>query len=73
MIIMRDYIQDFDDICKLMRNYMKHDQPQRFASVWGLFMKHKKTCDIYGINIQNVEDIYEYAKKEHIERFGFTS
>ena len=30
---MRDYEQDFDDTCKLMRKYMEQKRPQSFASV----------------------------------------
>ena len=72
VIDMRDYEQDFDDTCKLMRKYMEQNRPQSFASVWGLFMKQRRRCDIYRIKTQSVADICEYAKRERIERFGFT-
>lgn len=68
---MRNYKLDFDDTCKLMRKYMKRVQPQSFASVWGLFEKQKKQCELNKIQIDNVSDIYEYAKKEKIEQYGF--
>ena len=68
---MRDYEQDFDDTCKLMRKYMEQKRPQSFASVWNLFMMQGRKCDIYGIKTQSVADICEYAKRERIERFGF--
>lgn len=72
VIDMRDYEQDFDDTCKLMRKYMEQNRPQSFASVWSLFMKQRRRCNIYGIKTQSVADICEYAKRERIERFGFT-
>lgn len=68
---MRDYKADFEDTCKLMRRYMKHIQPQRFASVWGIFEKQKKQCELNKISIDDVSDIYNYAKVEQIEKFGF--
>ncbi len=68
---MRNYKVDFEDTCKLMRKYMECVQPQRFASVWGLFEKQKKQCELNKIQIDNVSDIYEYAKKEKIEQYGF--
>ena len=43
---MRDYKTNFEDTCKLMRKYMKHEQPQRFASVWKLFEEQKKQCEL---------------------------
>lgn len=61
----------FEDTCKLMRRYMKHIQPQRFASVWGIFEKLKKQCELNKVSIDDVSDIYNYAKAEQIERFGF--
>lgn len=61
----------YEDTCKLMRNYMEHVQPQRFASVWELFVRLKKQCELEGIATGVVEDIYEYAEKEHIEEYGF--
>ena len=72
LIDMRNYEQDFDDTCKLMRKYIEQNRPQSFASVWSLFMKQRRRCDIYGIKTQSVADICEYAKRERIERFGFT-
>lgn len=72
MIDMRNYEQDFDDTCKIMRKYMEQNRPQSFASVWSLFMKQRRRCDIHGIKTQSVADICEYAKRERIERFGFT-
>lgn len=68
---MRNYKADFEDTCKLMRRYMKHIQPQRFASVWGIFEKQKKQCELNKISIDDVSDIYNYAKVEQIEKFGF--
>jgi len=68
---MRDYEREFNDTCKLMRKYMEAVRPQSFASVWNLFMKQRRACDINGIKTQDVSDICEYAKKEHIERYGF--
>lgn len=68
---MRDFEREFDDTCKLMRKYIEQNRPQSFASVWSLFIKQKRTCDVYNIKTQDVSDICEYAKKEQIERFGF--
>lgn len=68
---MRNYEQDFNETCKLMRKYMKSHRAQSFASAWGVFMKQKRACEIYEIEIQDISDIVEYAKKEQIERFGF--
>jgi hypothetical protein len=63
--------QYFNDTCELMRKYMAKIQPQRFASVFGLFERLKRDCEWNGIDIGDVSDIYEYANAEHIERFGF--
>lgn len=68
---MRNYKLDFEDTCKLMRKYMKQDRPQSFASVWRSFKKQKKQCELNEISIDDVSDIYKYAKAEQIERFGF--
>lgn len=68
---MRDYKADFEDTCKLMRKYMKQNRPQSFASVWGILEKQKKQCELNNILINNVSDIYNYAKTERIEKFGF--
>ena len=71
VIKMRNCKADFEDTCKLMRRYMKHIQPQSFASVWGIFEKQKKQCELNKISIDDVSDIYNYAKVEQIEKFGF--
>lgn len=68
---MRDYEQDFNDTCRLMRKYMEKIQPQSFASLWRLYREQKHRCEIYGIKPQDTSDIEEYAKIEKIERFGF--
>ena len=61
----------FDDTCKLMRKYMEQNRPQSFASMWELFEAQKKRCELYEILIDDVSDIYEYAQKEQIKKFGF--
>lgn len=69
---MKNYKQYFDDTCKLMRKYIEQCRPQSFASLWESFTKYKRLCDVYEIKTQDVSDICEYAKREQIERFGFT-
>ena len=54
-----------------MRQYIRTERPQSFASVWGLYIKQMKNCDLYGIARQDTSDIEEYAKKENIEKYGF--
>jgi hypothetical protein len=61
----------FNDTCKLMRQYMERIQPQSFASVFSLFERLKRDCERNGIKIQDISDIYEYAKAERIEQYGF--
>ena len=61
----------FNDTCRLMRRYMRNIQPQNFASVWQLFETLKKRCEMEEVPIYDVSDIYEYAKKEKIEQYGF--
>ena len=68
---MRNCKADFEDTCKLMRKYMEQNRPQSFASVWGIFEKQKKQCELNKISIDNVSDIFNYAKAEQIEKFGF--
>lgn len=68
---MRNCEQDFNDTCQLMRQYMKKNQPQRFASLWSLYKKQKQRCERNGIPIPDTSDIADYANQEHIERFGF--
>lgn len=34
-------------------------------------LKQKRTCDAYDIKTQDVSDLFEYANKEQIERYGF--
>lgn len=63
--------QYFNDTCKLMREYMGKIQPQSFASIFGLFERLKRDCEWNGIDIEDVSDIYEYAKAERIEQYGF--
>ena len=65
---MRNCKADFEDTCKLMRKYMEQNRPQSFASVWGVF---EKRCELNKISIDDVSDIYSYAKAEQIEKFGF--
>ena len=60
----------FNDTCRLMHKYMRENRPQSFASVWELFETQKKRCEMQGIQIYDVSDIYEYAKKEKIEQYG---
>lgn len=61
---MRDYEQDFIYTCNLMRQYIKKEMPQSFASVWGLFTKQERQCKAKGIQTEDVTDIYEYAKEQ---------
>lgn len=68
---MRNHKADFEDTCKLMRKYIEQNRPQSFASVWGVFVKQKERCELNRISIGNVSDIYNYAKVEKIEKFGF--
>lgn len=57
----------------LLRKYIREVRPQSFASVYGLYKTQKKKCEIFGIRTSDTEtaDIESYAKKEHIEQFGF--
>ncbi len=53
-----------------MRSYMEQDRPQSFAMVWNLF---RSLCDrvkaLYDYE-PDALDIWAYAKKEQIKRFG---
>ena len=73
MLAQMSYLRpaDFEDTCKLMRKYIEQNRPQSFASVWGIFEKQKKQCELNKISIDDVSDIYNYAKVEQIEKFGF--
>lgn len=68
---MRDYKADFEITCRLMRRYMECEQPQSFASMWRIFENQKKQCELYKVPIEDVSDIYNYAKAEQIEKYGF--
>lgn len=65
------YAALFNETVALMREYIEREMPQSFASVFGLFEELTKTCEILKIKTRNVDDLYEYAKKEEIEQFGF--
>lgn len=60
----------FKDTLSLMRKYMETGRPQSFASIYNLFERLRGIMEIYGVYFE-VNDILEYAKKEHIERYGF--
>lgn len=61
----------FNETCDQMREYMKHERPEGFASLWRLYQEWKHRCKIYDIKVSDTSDIEEYAQKEHIERFNF--
>lgn len=65
------YAALFNETVALMREYVEREMPQSFAAVFGLFKELMKTCEILKIKMGNVDDLYEYAKKEEIEQFGF--
>ena len=50
---------------------MKHEQPQKFASMWVTYKRLLRECEYYDIEIPDTTDISNYAEKEHIERYGF--
>lgn len=58
---MRNCKADFEDTCKLMRKYIEQNRPQSFASVWGVFEKQKKRCELNKISIDDVSDM-DYMK-----------
>ena len=61
----------FNDTCLLMKKYMKHEQPQKFASMWVTYKRLLRECEYYDIEIPDTTDISNYAEKENIERYGF--
>lgn len=59
------------DTVKLLRYYIERVRPQSFASLYPTFEKQIKQCKVYNIKTEPYQDIYDYAKKERIEQYGF--
>lgn len=59
----------FDETVALLRQYIKNNRPQSFASCWELFRKTYKDAKYFGVSTP-VMDLFKYAQNEHIERFG---
>ena len=62
----------FKDVKSLLRNYMNTTRPQSFASAYNMYLNLKKQCIMADLDIGLVDDIEDYAKREQIERFGFS-
>ena len=60
---------NFECVLDQLRGYIKSNRPQSFGMTWNLFIRLYKKMKEYGIKY-SVMDLFEYAQKEHIERFG---
>ncbi len=57
----------YRETIKQMRSYIAKNQPQTFAMTWNLFYS---LFNRVKAERKDVEDIFFYAKKERIEKFG---
>lgn len=63
---------DFESAVELLRKYVREQRPQSFAMNWNNFICRYKLAKYYSYRgyISSVRDLFEYAQKEKIERFG---
>ena len=60
----------YEEAVAMLRSYIKAQRPQSFAMSWNLFIRlYKKVKECYGYSTP-VTDLFEYARKERIGRFG---
>ena len=60
----------FNEVVAQLRNYIRYERPQSFALTWNLFIKCYTKVKEYGVRKADVLDLFEYAQRERIEKYG---